>query len=183
MQKTYLAILEKVGRKNIREAAQSRGLDEIRSGIYANVSEFISPHKGNGFTAILHSDNAWGQNTYEHCGVVFGETEPALFMYFFSFALQQQEKRMLKAVYETLSQKGDKVMDGQKTGMGMSAYAIDMENFVADPWIRRCSLGGFMHDCGLYSLIHQRASLSEEETDEIKENIQDYALCVLDVYE
>ena len=183
MKKLSLAFLDKVNLEEVQAAVLLNRLDDMRRRIYAKAAEFALFYKGDSFAGFTQADTAWGQKTYEPCGVVFGETEPALFMYYLALALEHRENRTYLAVYNRLNQVGKKVFGEVIDDSKMSAYAIESDLFISDPWIKRYTSGGFLHDCGLYSLCHGKSNLDGKECEEIKKDIRYYALCVLDIYE
>lgn len=183
MKKLNLVVLDRISKEKVREAALSKELEELRRQFFSKVWDLIIPQRDGGISIFLPADEAWGQKTYEYNAVIFGETEPALFMYFLSNALNQQERRIGRAVYDTLSNKGDKVLDGASNGIGISAYAIDSSLFAANPWIAKFGAGQFLFDGGVYSLHHRKCNLDDDETEQIKRDMENYAICVLDIYE
>ena len=183
MEKINLAILTEINADELAAAKVSRSLDALRQTVYMQVQSFLHQNQGSGFDIFMPADVAWRQKTYETCGVVFGETEPALFMYFFMSAIDHQMQRACKAVLASLDSCSTKFLDGALAGTGLSGYAINPDAMASDPWINKHILGAFLPDGGLYSLCHRTSMLEEKQHEHIKRHIKNYALCVLDIYE
>lgn len=66
--------------------------DAVRTQVWAETTHLLTPMLGKLYARFEPAQKAWRQATYTPLGVVLGRTDPALFLYFFSYGKQYRRK-------------------------------------------------------------------------------------------
>lgn len=59
--------------------------DAVRTQVWEETTHLLTPMLGKLYARFEPAQKAWRQATYTPLGVVLGRTDPALFLYFFSY--------------------------------------------------------------------------------------------------
>ena len=70
------------------------GDDAVRTQVWAETTHLLNPMLGKLYARFEPAQKAWRQATYTPLGVVLGRTDPALFLYFFSYGKTMQKEAM-----------------------------------------------------------------------------------------
>ena len=68
--------------------------DAVRTQVWAETTKLLTPMLGKLYARFEPAQKAWRQATYTPLGVVLGRTDPALFLYFFSYGKTMQKEAM-----------------------------------------------------------------------------------------
>ena len=68
--------------------------DAVRTQVWAETTQLLTPMLGKLYARFEPAQKAWRQATYTPLGVVLGRTDPALFLYFFSYGKTVQKESM-----------------------------------------------------------------------------------------
>ena len=68
--------------------------DAVRTQVWAETTHLLNPMLGKLYARFEPAQKAWRQATYTPLGVVLGRTDPALFLYFFSYGKTVQKESM-----------------------------------------------------------------------------------------
>ncbi len=70
--------------------------DAVRTQVWAETTHLLTPMLGKLYARFEPAQKAWRQATYTPLGVVLGRTDPALFLYFFSYGKTVQKDLLMK---------------------------------------------------------------------------------------
>lgn len=68
--------------------------DAVRTQVWEETTHLLTPMLGKLYARFEPAQKAWRQATYTPLGVVLGRTDPALFLYFFSYGKTMQKEAM-----------------------------------------------------------------------------------------
>ena len=68
--------------------------DAVRTQVWEETTHLLTPMLGKLYARFEPAQKAWHQATYTPLGVVLGRTDPALFLYFFSYGKTMQKEAM-----------------------------------------------------------------------------------------
>lgn len=68
--------------------------DAVRTQVWAETTHLLTPMLGKLYARFEPAQKAWRQATYTPLGVVLGRTDPALFLYFFTYGKTVQKESM-----------------------------------------------------------------------------------------
>lgn len=116
------------------------------------------------------AQKAWRQATYTPLGVVLGRTDPALFLYFFSYGKTVQKESMefhLSGLMNSLDVE-QKMDNGSIHGFVMSPKENSEEAAVAHAaWHVGMTCGEIFPDSGIYFAAVKQATISDKLAEDI----------------
>lgn len=104
--------------------------DAVRTQVWAETTHLLTPMLGKLYARFEPAQNAWRQATYTPLGVVLGRTDPALFLYFFSYGKTVQKESMefhLSGLMAALSSKS-KSLQSKVLAILRNIFCIAQEN-------------------------------------------------------
>ena len=75
--------------------------DAVRTQVWAETTHLLIPMLGKLYARFEPAQKAWRQATYTPLGVVLGRTDPALFLYFFSYVPYKIGKLQIQGFSES----------------------------------------------------------------------------------
>ena len=127
--------------------------DAVRTQVWAETTHLLNPMLGKLYARFEPAQKAWRQATYTPLGVVLGRTDPALFLYFFSYGKTMQKEAMefhLSGLMNSLAV-DQKVDNGNIHSLVMSPRENSEEAAVAHAaWHVGMTCGEIFPDSGIY---------------------------------
>lgn len=131
------------------------------------------------------AQKAWRQATYTPLGVVLGRTDPALFLYFFSYGKTVQKESMefhLSGLMNSLDVE-QKMDNGSIHGFVMSPKENREEAVAAHAaWHVGMTCGEIFPDSGIYFAAVKQATISDKLAEDIAKNMEQYAISLVRLY-
>ena len=144
-----------------------------------------TPMLGKLYARFEPAQKAWRQATYTPLGVVLGRTDPALFLYFFSYGKTMQKEAMefhLSGLMNSLAV-DQKVNNGNIHSLVMSPRENSEEAAVAHAaWHVGMTCGEIFPDSGIYFAAVKQATISDKLTEDIAKNMEQYAISLVRLY-
>lgn len=161
------------------------GDDAIRTQIWAKTAELLSPMLGKLYTRFEPAQKAWRQDTYTPLGVVLGRTDPALFLYFFSYGKTVQKEAMefhLSGLMNSLDVT-QKIGNEDIHGFVMSPKENREEAVAAHAaWHVGMTCGEILPDSGIYFAAVRQANITDKLVGDIAKHMEDYAISLVTLY-
>lgn len=131
------------------------------------------------------AQKAWRQATYTPLGVVLGRTDPALFLYFFSYGKTVQKESMefhLSGLMNSLDVE-QKMDNGSIHGFVMSPKENSEKAVAAHTaWHVGMACGDILPDSGIYFAAVKQATISDKLAEDIAKNMEQYAISLVSFY-
>jgi len=153
--------------------------------VWQIVTELLLPKLGKDFSRFEPAAFAWKQKLNKPYGVVLGCDDPALFFYCYSAAKAMQQhmiKRHMRPILENLNP----IIEDKKERL--SVFAVELKDNGAEMgahmlWHVAMIAGDIQPDCGLYFAREKEAYANDELEKKVLENLERYALCVVNLVE
>ena len=159
--------------------------DAVRTQVWAETTQLLTPMLGKLYTRFEPAQKAWRQATYTPLGVVLGRTDPALFLYFFSYGQTAQKESMefhLSGLMNSLDVT-QKIGDEDIRGFVMSPKENREEAVAAHAaWHVGMACGDILPDSGIYFAAVKQATISDKLTEDIAKNMEQYAISLITLY-
>ena len=159
--------------------------DAVRTQVWAETTQLLAPMLGKLYARFEPAQKAWRQATYTPLGVVLGRTDPALFLYFFSYGKTMQKEAMefhLSGLMNSLAV-DQKVDNGNIHSLVMSPRENSEEAAVAHAaWHVGMTCGEIFPDSGIYFAAVKQATISDKLTEDIAKNMEQYAISLVRLY-
>ena len=127
--------------------------DAVRTQVWEETTHLLTPMLGKLYARFEPAQKAWRQATYTPLGVVLGRTDPALFLYFFSYGKTMQKEAMefhLSGLMNSLAV-DQKVDNGNIRSLVMSPRENSEEAATAHAaWHVGMTCGEIFPDSGIY---------------------------------
>ena len=153
--------------------------DAVRTQVWEETTHLLTPMLGKLYARFEPAQKAWRQATYTPLGVVLGRTDPALFLYFFSYGKTMQKEAMefhLSGLMNSLAV-DQKVDNGNIHSLVMSPRENSEEAAVAHAaWHVGMTCGEIFPDSGIYFAAVKQATISDKLTEDIAKNMEQYAI-------
>lgn len=159
--------------------------DAVRTQVWEETTHLLTPMLGKLYARFEPAQKAWRQATYTPLGVVLGRTDPALFLYFFSYGKTMQKEAMefhLSGLMNSLAV-DQKVDNGNIHSLVMSSRENSEEAAVAHAaWHVGMTCGEIFPDSGIYFAAVKQATISDKLTEDIAKNMEQYAISLVRLY-
>lgn len=159
--------------------------DAVRTQVWEETTHLLTPMLGKLYARFEPAQKAWRQATYTPLGVVLGRTDPALFLYFFSYGKTMQKESMefhLSGLMNSLDV-DQKVDNGNIHSLVMSPRENSEEAAVAHAaWHVGMTCGEIFPDSGIYFVAVKQATISDKLTEDIAKNMEQYAISLVRLY-
>ena len=159
--------------------------DAVRTQVWAETTQLLNPMLGKLYARFEPAQKAWRQATYTPLGVVLGRTDPALFLYFFSYGKTMQKEAMefhLSGLMNSLDVT-QKIGDEDIRGFVMSPRENSEEAAVAHAaWHVGMTCGEIFPDSGIYFAAVKQATISDKLAEDIAKNMEQYAISLVRLY-
>lgn len=159
--------------------------DAVRTQVWEETTHLLTPMLGKLYARFEPAQKAWRQATYTPLGVVLGRTDPALFLYFFSYGKTMQKEVMefhLSGLMNSLAV-DQKVNNGNIHSLVMSPRENSEEAAVAHAaWHVGMTCGEIFPDSGIYFAAVKQATISDKLTEDIAKNMEQYAISLVRLY-
>lgn len=159
--------------------------DAVRTQVWEETTHLLTPMLGKLYARFEPAQKAWRQATYTPLGVVLGRTDPALFLYFFSYGKTMQKEAMefhLSGLMNSLAV-DQKVNNGNIHSLVMSPRENSEEAAVAHAaWHVGMTCGEIFPDSGIYFAAVKQATISDKLTEDIAKNMEQYAISLVRLY-
>lgn len=131
------------------------------------------------------AQKAWRQATYTPLGVVLGRTDPALFLYFFSYGKTVQKESVefhLSGLMNSLDVE-QKMDNGSTHGFVMNPKENSEAAVAAHTaWHVGMACGDILPDSGIYFAAVKQATISDKLAEDIAKNKGQYAISLITLY-
>lgn len=159
--------------------------DAVRTQVWAETTHLLTPMLGKLYARFEPAQKAWRQATYTPLGVVLGRTDPALFLYFFTYGKTVQKESMefhLSGLMNSLDV--EKKMDnGNIHGFVMSPKENSEAAVAAHTaWHVGMACGDILPDSGIYFAAVKQATVSDKLAEDIAKNMEQYAISLVSFY-
>lgn len=159
--------------------------DAVRTQVWEETTHLLTPMLGKLYARFEPAQKAWRQATYTSLGVVLGRTDPALFLYFFSYGKTMQKEAMefhLSGLMNSLAV-DQKVDNGNIHSLVMSPRENSEEAAVAHAaWHVGMTCGEIFPDSGIYFAAVKQATISDKLAEDIAKNMEQYAISLVRLY-
>lgn len=159
--------------------------DAVRTQVWAETTHLLTPTLGRLYARFEPAQKAWRQATYTPLGVVLGRTDPALFLYFFSYGKTVQKESMefhLSGLMNSLDVT-QKIGDEDIRGFVMSPKENREEAVAAHAaWHVGMTCGEIFPDSGIYFAAVKQATISDKLAEDIAKNMERYAISLVRLY-
>lgn len=159
--------------------------DAVRTQVWAETTHLLIPMLGKLYARFEPAQKAWRQATYTPLGVVLGRTDPALFLYFFSYGKTVQKEAMefhLSGLMNSLDV-DQKVDNGNIHSLVMSPRENSEEAVAAHAaWHVGMTCGEIFPDSGIHFAAVKQATISDKLTEDIAKNMEQYAISLVHLY-
>lgn len=159
--------------------------DAVRTQVWAETAQLLTPMLGRLYARFEPAQKAWRQATYTPLGVVLGRTDPALFLYFFSYGKTVQKEAMefhLSGLMNSLDVER-KMDNGNIHGLVMSPRENSEEAAAAHAaWHVGMTCGEILPDSGIYFAAVKQATVSDKLAEDIVKHMGDYAISLVSLY-
>lgn len=154
-------------------------------GIWQVATELLLPKLGKDFSRFEPAAFAWKQKINKPYGVVLGRDDPALFLYCYSAAKATQQ-HMIKQHMRPILENLNPIIEDKKEGL--SVFAVGLKDNGEEMgahmlWHVAMIAGDIMPDCGLYFAKEKEAYANDQLEKKVLENLERYALCVVNLVE
>lgn len=144
--------------------------DAVRTQVWAETTHLLTPMLGKLYARFEPAQKAWRQATYTPLGVVLGRTDPALFLYFFSYGKTVQKESMefhLSGLMNSLDVE-QKMGNGSIHGFVMSPKENSEAAVAAHTaWHVGMACGDILPDSGIYFAAVKQATISDKLAEDI----------------
>ena len=158
------------------------GTDEsLRLQAWGTVTNLLRPELGKLYRQFNPSNGVWEHKISRPFGVVLGKQEPEVFRQL--LAAGEEAQREAVAFHTAGMLRKADLGGAQKIGDMLLCSTVvdgsDPELLAHTVWNILIQEGAPIPDCGIYYASLGRASASEQERSEIMQNLDQYALCMV----
>lgn len=179
MNPRVLTLLMKVTAEEAAQAVYTEQQTGVRHRMLMRCLDFLGKH---GPMRVSPAKTAWGQSIYHPHGMVFGATDPALFLYFYARALDEMSEQVLGRVVPAV-RNAHSLTEAKLGNMDIMALAVDERNL--DPelvkWYEGHCTGALLPDAPFYSIAHQTSNIDPMHQKDVLAKMDSYSLCILGV--
>lgn len=161
---------------------QSGDDNVLCSQLWAQTTALLQPMLGKFYGRFEPAVHAWNQSVDRPYGIIFGRTDPALFLYFYATGKAKQEQSVhyhMGGLMENFNI-GEKFENEKVTGLVMSLTPGKEKDISAHLlWHLGMMSGELLPDAGIYYAPGRQAVISEKLDEQILGDIGCYAISMV----
>ena len=166
-----------------------KGLGENKAGldlyVWSQVTKILEPTLGKTCGRFEPAEVAWKQSIRNPFGIVYGRSDPALFLYFYAYGKSKQEDAIshhLKGILDKCDVE-DKFEEDNIIGISVNPQKGQEDEVAAHLfWHTGMMAGEIFPDAGIYYVSARQSCVSSALDEEILKNIADYAIVMVRFY-